>query len=122
MAVSGIVIREPVWKSKGGSFKAALGGIDFALVRVLETLARKHVVALQQKWPIGPERNRPHSITLFRVQRKRRLVNVTNSAPYAHFINSPRTIGSADAALRQMIDDISKDFAAHLKGKKYRAY
>ncbi len=80
----------------------------------------EHVEDLKKEWPIGPDRGRPHSIELFRVQRKRRKVAVTNAAPYAHFIVSPRTIGSADARLRELVQDIALDFEKAAKNFHYR--
>lgn len=121
MAKAKVTIREPRWKGGLGAFKAVLRGIDFSLVKALEDISRREVAILRAKWPIGPERGRPHSITLFRVQRRRRTVTVSNAAPYAHFIVSPRTIGSADSALRDMVSSISHDFEKYLKGTKFNA-
>lgn len=121
MAKATVTIRKPTWKGGLGAFKAVLGGIDFKIVKALEVISRKEVERLRLAWPIGPERNRPHSINLFRVQRKRRNVVVTNAAPYAHFIVSPRTIGSADKALKDMIAAISMDFALYLRRVKHIA-
>ena len=121
MAGPTATIRAAQWKGGLGAFKAALTGVDFKLVKVLESISRDEVEVLRAVWPIGPERNRPHSIDLFRVQRKRRKVIVTNAAPYALFIVSPRTIGSAEQALTDMVANISASFAAHLRRVNYRA-
>jgi len=94
MAKATATIRPAQWKGGLGAFQATLTGIDFKLVKQLEVISKQEVDKLKAVWPIGPDRNRPHSVTLFRVQRKRRQVVVTNAAPYALFIVSPRTIGS----------------------------
>lgn len=109
------VIRPAVWKGGLGAFQATLAGVDFVLVKELEAIAREEVEKLRKEWPIGPERNRPHSINLFRIQRRRRKVVVFNAAPYANFIDSPRTIGRADARLEEMVDTIAERFAKRVK-------
>jgi len=121
MAKATATIRPAQWKGGLGAFQATLTGIDFKLVKQLEVISKQEVDKLKAVWPIGPDRNRPHSVTLFRVQRKRRQVVVTNAAPYALFIVSPRTIGSAEQALTDMVANISASFAAHLRRVNYRA-
>ena len=121
MAQPTAIIRPAQWKGGLGAFKATLTGIDFKLVKQLEIITREEFERLRSVWPIGPERNRPHSINLFRVQRKRRQVIASNAAPYALFIVSPRTIGSAEAALINTVDRISVKFAAHLRRVNYNA-
>ncbi len=121
MAKPFVNIRAASYKGGQGAFLAVLGGIDFKMVKQLEIISGRNVAKLKAVWPIGPNRNRPHSITLFRVARKRRNVEVSNAAFYANQIVSPRTIGSADVALAQMVQDISDDFATYLRVVKHIA-
>lgn len=121
MAKATATIRAAQWKGGLGAFQATLTGIDFELVKQLEIISRQEVEVLRAVWPIGPERGRPHSVNLFRVQRRRRRVIVSNAAPYALFIVSPRTIGSAEQALIDTVERISVKFAAHLRRVNYRA-
>jgi len=92
--------KEPTWKSHGGDLVTTLqgnaGGAYQASAAIVEAEVTDIMLQAQARWPIGPDRGkppRPHSITLFQLERSGggwfASFTIVNTADYLRYIYRP---------------------------------
>jgi hypothetical protein len=90
-----VSVRPPIFRSGGGALEATLLARALAAKGPVLAALAAHMAgvksAVEAVWPIGPNRNRPHSVDTFSLATQQRgwlsTVTLKNPADYLHFIH-----------------------------------